>query len=587
MRTAFATNGEWQWLEHRFKVPREARKVSFYADMDYRTLGSSQFEGFTVYPIETRIKRLRWKGELMRPLGGVIDELTDMEVRGTFDSSRPQDASTLLCGIRIKKNGSTLREVITEFKEDWASVRLGTLEPGSYEVEMLLLQPSTKKILAVSNAPMEILASVKRSDAPANACLFDKRGRAIVNGKPFLPMVIYGFHLDRVDIARMAASPFNVLMPYKILSNDLDSPIPSNESAGYTNAPEASEHTVRATLDELHKNNLKIIFNVYHPLFVKEDYRAFGVEGIEVVRKAIDLFKDHPALLGWYFVDEITNEGGPITVLSPGGETTTRLEDCVPFVRNLYKEIKNRDPWHPAHMTLSGGTMCSYDYSRFRGMVDTFGYDWYTFVGHENRSLGPMETWNAATTRFMGGKNGMPFWPVAQIFNPGAYQLDSFQSREEYQARHKDPSKTEMLAQSLMFAIGGAKAFWYYSYSDLARPNAWSSPDFEQRWKDVCEVGQTIKGLEPFILSDRDNFPVTINFLQGSGAAAGLKNDAGQSTVLISAGMISGPQKAEIRVPSGTPQLRSRFGLTRYDSQKKTYIFEGDGVCCDILDPVE
>ena len=106
-------------------------------------------------------------------------------------------------------------------------------------------------------------------------------------------------------------------------------------------------------------------------------------------------------------------------------------------------------------------------------------------------------------------------------------------------------------------------------------------PDYEQRWKELCNVGGLLRELQPFLYSHETAPEVTVKTIQGTVNAAAYKTADGKVKVLVTA---TGPgaSEAEITV-AGTHTLESRYGKTEQlggDSHR----FRGTDICSDVLE---
>jgi hypothetical protein len=132
---------------------------------------------------------------------------------------------------------------------------------------------------------------------------------------------------------------------------------------------------------------------------------------------------------------------------------------------------------------------------------------------------------------------------------------------------------------SLLMAIQGARGFVFYSYFDLLKPAV--LPDYEQRWKELCNVGGLLRELQPFLYSDETAPAVTVKTIQGAVRAAAYKTADGKVKVLIT-GNGPGASEAEIAV-AGCVNLKARYGKIESLGGGK-YRFKGTDICSDVLE---
>ena len=132
---------------------------------------------------------------------------------------------------------------------------------------------------------------------------------------------------------------------------------------------------------------------------------------------------------------------------------------------------------------------------------------------------------------------------------------------------------------SLLMAIQGARGFVFYSYFDLLKPAV--LPDFDRRWKELCNVGTLLRELQPFLYSDETAPAVTVKTIQGTVNAAAYKTADGTVRVLVT-GTGPGASEAEITV-AGSANLKARYGKTE-SLGNGTYRFKGTDICSDVLE---
>jgi hypothetical protein len=121
---------------------------------------------------------------------------------------------------------------------------------------------------------------------------------------------------------------------------------------------------------------------------------------IERIKAYVTLFKDKPALEGWYLADEPTlnAEIGPLT---PQNATT------------IYNAIKSVDPVHPVSITFASGE----DPTPFLPALDILQHDHYPFKAG-TPEFGNLDTWKRFTFEMstVAFFNNKPFFPVLQAF---------------------------------------------------------------------------------------------------------------------------------------------------------------------------
>lgn len=440
--------------------------------------------------------------------------------------------SLLVEALRDKK---VLAENLVLLNGNSIKVKLGQMSPGIATLKVTLLDIASKTIFGVKELPFNIY---KQEKTPENACTIDSKGRAIINGKPFMPIGIYGHFFNKKDIKNLKDSnAFNCVMPYFILR---DSP----------NITAAEQF-----MDRCNQADLKVIFDIVGVFRGEAANIRVNKRNKKAVNKLVgsivNRFKKHPALLAWYTADET-----PIDYIK---------------TLNSRRWIVNRlDRWHPVFAVYFQHT----DFSRYLTSVDILGYDPYP-VSPLNKpdSLKIVDKMAIAASR-----TGIANWAVPQLFNVGHYRDDAKSNLKIFRRDYRYPTEHEMLAIPILEAIYGAKGFVMYSYFDLKKG---PEPDqFKRRWPEVCRVARKLKTLAPFILSDQNAIPVKINNKVGITRARCFKSNKGEYCLLVAGAKAE--SNAIIALPANLDKLKSTTGLTKNLGNGK-YQFTGNNICCDIL----
>jgi len=464
--------------------------------------------------------------------------------------------------------GSAKRTGLIPYDRTAVPLDLGKFPAGA-TVSLILSAVTQTGQTLVQAAPLQLAVADPRRPAPANACLIDRRGRAIVGGKPFLPIGLYLQGVSREIIADIAASDFNTVMPYASLALRLDPKQPVSETS-----------TLEA-MDALAANDLKVIFALNGVTDVPEAARAevgrhigqvklgwltadkewCGAHGAaEIVARAATMLRNHPALLAWYVADELP----PV------------LESALLAKRRMLNDL---DPFHPTwavHCDLSSIVPLG-------GTADVIGLDPYAISNADSRDMWLVERYCAAAR-----KTGLPAWNVPQLFDWGAYigtAYDGVKSDEEIarlyaEKRSRPPTEQELRSMVLEMARQGTKGFVFYSYYDLVR-NKVVAQSRDQRWAEAKRVAALLQELTPFLLSDKDPTETKLAVSQGTVYAGRFTDSRGRVRVLITA---IGPGEAEAVIDLGAqePPLYSRYGGTVALGAGR-YRFRGSDIASDVL----
>ena len=284
---------------------------------------------------------------------------------------------------------------------------------------------------------------------------FDRRGRAIVDGKPFFPLGMYWsvtkpFHkfqlpkISATSIVEYADSPFNTVMPY--------------------------EPPTREQMDLCHANGLRVIYSLLSD-FDSGDWDVTGKDPTRLhspaSRRHIEAFRNHPALLAWYVNDE-------------------RGLDKLENLKGRQRTVRELDPDHPSWM-------CVYQYDHMRGYMPTFdvaGSDPYPI---DQYPIDMCYTYaSTVRDRSMGLR---PFWQAPQAMDWASFRTGP----EDFVKSDRMPTREEMANMTWQNIAGGANGLIYYSYTYLMRS---PTTPFEKAWADIRAAAQEVKDAFDVLLSN-------------------------------------------------------------------------------------
>ena len=126
------------------------------------------------------------------------------------------------------------------------------------------------------------------------------------------------------------------------------------------------------------------------------------------------------------------------------------------------------------------------------------------------------------------------------------------------------------------------KGFIFYSDFDLRKP-----PEhlrYDKRWKELCQAGQAIKELEPFIMTDQPRIPLRVENVQGRVDAAAFQTQQHDIALILVSPLRDGgtAEISGIRLPVG---MVSKYGHTT-EIAPGIYRFHGGAAGYDILTSV-
>ncbi|MCL6519609.1 MAG: hypothetical protein K6T99_07215 [Armatimonadetes bacterium] len=272
---------------------------------------------------------------------------------------------------------------------------------------------------------------------------FDKDGFLNVNGKPFFPIGIYtlqnkdGKNHDAV-MAEGKAAGFNMTVFY-----------------AYT--PE----TVTPLLDAAARNG--ILAFIYPTI-------PFSIEGgktltDEAIVKDIELRKNHPALLGWYVVDE------------PEGIGKGSVEE----VLHRYKLIKKTDPKHPCSLVV----MSPQAAEKYRLCTDIMWIDPYPIP---YRPVTYVTDCVSGAIKAVG--KDKPVWAVLQAFDWNVWKTGKVDKVHR-------PTPEEERCMTYLALVHGAKGIIYWAHLG----SRYYIHDYPLHWATVKKLAGEMKLLTPALLA--------------------------------------------------------------------------------------
>ena len=224
---------------------------------------------------------------------------------------------------------------------------------------------------------------------------------------------------------------------------------------------------------------------------------------LERLLAEIKAFRDHPALLAWYISDEPTGNK-----IAP-----EKLE-------NIYKIVREADPWHPVSIVFMAPFLSS---KRYSDALDIVMADPYPVPNRPVTQVGNIT--GQLRSEFNGKK---PVWIVPQAFGGG----------ENW---GREPSIQELRTMTYQAIINGARGIQYF-----VRQGPNSFPKSTAAWSECGKMALEIAEITPWLLSDEEPLPVRTDSknIQVSSAM-----HDGQLLILV-VNNSSSPQKADIRIAS-------------------------------------
>ena len=441
--------------------------------------------------------------------------------------------------------GATVHQGVASVHDGYAILTARPLPSAEYTLEM---KPIDDKI---SDFP-QFTYPITLEDTSSSHVTIDVLGRCIIDGKPFMPLGWFVAGITRhwknaydlnCSLDVMSKSPFNTIMPYNSLQ------LPDTKLKG-TDA-------IREGLDACRDANIMVIYSLKDLYPANKLNSYYKCSNQETATLLVNALKDHPAILAWYTSDEMP-------------------KNMLPEIMERRRMINHLDPNHP-----TWALFCSYaDLPYFGGGYDVLGIDPYPLNSPQDSGILSVAQALDDTRKAILRANGtMALWAVPQAFNAALYNNKAIISAEDFFKTTRCPTAQESLAMALLHAIHGAKGFIFYSDFDLRKSH--EAIRYDERWKELCQMGDALKSLEPFILSDHPHIPLHVETTQGRVDAAALQSPQGDVAMILVSPLRDGGT-ADIsgeKLPSG---MISKYGHTVEISPGK-YRFHGAAAECDIL----
>ncbi|MBQ9787856.1 MAG: carbohydrate binding domain-containing protein [Lentisphaeria bacterium] len=431
------------------------------------------------------------------------------------------------------EKGKIVKEGKTSFVNYSVTIDTGKLKAGTYRIAIASEAEQNDYSLRNSLQLVVNEPAVQKGDS---VCVMDEYGRTLFNGKPYMPLGFFIYGMPDKHLELFKGTPFNTLMSYATWQDTMD-----------------LDHI----MDTLLKQDMKLILSLKDfydlpkdggMLAVKKYKNITGCENI--VRYMINRYRNHPALLAYYICDE------------------RPVSDWKIFLDR--KDMINRlDPNHPTYSVhCTPGAFPTYSCWQ-----DIFGCDPYPIENAATNHMKPVTDHVTASRKVAIYPKGVGYWMVPQYFNHASYQVGIPQS--EAFKRFRWPTETETIAACVMGAIHGARGFLFFNFSDMFR--AADPVKFEVKWNAIVNVGNTLKKLEPWIMSVTPPEMIPVTDVKGKIFAARFVDDQGKLCIMIAA---EGPgdARAVFKAPAG---MKSMYGRTVYSNG--SYRFSGKDITCDIL----
>jgi len=315
----------------------------------------------------------------------------------------PDSADIHSYSLELFKNKKILKASVTRYNHkiiyDLATDALtDTLNPISYHVM------NGQK--TVASGKVDII----RRPAKENAVQIDLlTGSLIVDNRPFFPFGFYCGPVGNLPETEVAHG-FNMIGPYQ------------------DNLPK-NYQTRKAYMDRCAQVGIRVQYGV-NSLIGSGHNGSKGLdltdaEKLDILKKEVIAFRDHPALLSWYINDEPDGQGRPPAILE-----------------QAYQLIHRLDPYHPISIVF----MMPQKANDFRNTMDIAMTDPYPIPGPPDKV---MDDLNKYVNAYRYQKS---VWLVPQAF--GAQEMWT-----------REPTAQEIRLMTYMGLVSGAKGIQYYVHA--------------------------------------------------------------------------------------------------------------------------
>jgi hypothetical protein len=208
---------DWTKVEGSAVAPDNATSARFVLMIRKEQIGEAWFED-----VELKLDEPVIQLNLISPAISSITPQSGLVRFNVYceDSALRKRSDELTLRAEVVAGGNSLKTVTSPVSALRAEADLSGLPLGEAEVKLTLLDPKNNQTLSEKTVPLTVVAADR--PVPANDCLIDAQGRAIVNGKPYLPVGLYIDNFIKQDLDRIGASPFNCIMPYHVMVGRFD-----------------------------------------------------------------------------------------------------------------------------------------------------------------------------------------------------------------------------------------------------------------------------------------------------------------------------------------------------------------------------
>ena len=355
--------------------------------------------------------------------------------------------------------------------------------------------------------------------------IIDEKGRAIVDGKPFMPLGFFSsFRKDKgVDHVKehlkwLHDAGFNVLIEYW---------------------GDSWKDDIGTLHDLMQENQIRVFYNFTGVVHRRNEIDTYYRE------RAQELIK-HPAVIGWFIMDEAHAAQLP----------------AILQMRRMLNEMS------PGHVTWSYNV---FDAPPFLAAADMPGAGIYPIGMAPDLSASDLNLRKAAAC-------ATGLWYAPQSMNWANYRKGAMESEEAYRKAGKEPTENELLSVVLQQASHGVTGFFFYSYHDMLTGKV---PEWiPQRREYLRNIAKVMRSLEPFIMSGEKIIEIPHKDLKGQTRVVALTDGKGNYRILVIG--LTKDNEAEFELSPDFGSLTSHTKLT--ENKNGIWTFKGKAFSCDLLE---
>lgn len=366
-----------------------------------------------------------------------------------------------------------------EYQEfEW---RLGTLPLGTTPLNIQVLLKNGQRITQS--------IEITRLEPKPNEVKIDRiTGGLLVNQLPFFP---FGFY---------ASSPVGDIAQQEVYNA-------MNLIGVYQTNDDETLAERKAYMDECARLGMKVNYGVNGLVGGGHNRPDLSISPEEearrwtILRKEVETFRDHPALLSWYMNDEPDGQSRPPALLE-----------------KAYQIIREVDPYHPVTVVF----VIPEKASLFASSHDIAMTDPYPIPGDVDAVRAYMRPLNEYF-RFK-----KPLWLVPQAFGGGEFWL-------------REPTADEIRVMTYLGLIENAMGVQYFirQYPNIR-------PQSRVTWNGAVAVAHETAMLYPWLFSTKQRIAIETNVPTVSGKVF----DDGESLLVLLANTQNQPAQLQFKVPS-------------------------------------